>query len=104
METRSWKEATGLIDDGRCGTCNQHSDAVEHLVARCTKLANSEYPTRHTRALMTLAVACAKQQELMDREGIYQQKRNRGKVVKNDKAKLVWDDKAKLVWDFEFHL
>ena len=96
METRSWKEATGLIDDGRCATCNQHSDAVEHLVARCTKLANSEYPTRHTRSLMTLAVACAKQQELMDQEGIYQQKRNRGKVVKNDKAKLVWD--------FEFHL
>ena len=40
----------------------------------------------------------------MDQEGIYLQKRNRGKVVKNDKAKLVWDDKAKLVWDFEFHL
>ena len=96
METRSWKEATGLIDDGRCGTCNQDSEAVEHLVAGYTKLANSGYPTRHTRALRTFAVACAKQQELMDQEGIYQQKRNRGKVVKNDKAKLVWD--------FEFHL
>ena len=98
------ERSTGLIDGCRCGTCNQHSEAVEHLIAGCTNLANSGYPTRHTRALMTLAVACAKQQELMDQEGIYQQKRNRGKVLQNDKAKLVWDDKAKLVWDFEFHL
>ena len=96
MESRSWKEATGLIDDGRCGICKQHSETVKTLAAGCTKLENSEYPTRHTRALMTLALDCAKQHELMDQEGIYQQKWNRGKVLK--------DDEAKLVWDFEFHL
>ena len=61
VETRSWKEARGLIDDGRCRICNQHSETVEHLVAGCTKLAKSEYLTRHNRALMILAVAWAKQ-------------------------------------------
>ena len=70
VETRSWKEARGLIDDGRCRICNQHVETVEHLVAGCTKLANSEYLTRHNRALMILSVAWGKQQELMDQEAI----------------------------------
>ena len=70
VEIRSWKEARWLIDDGRCQICNQHSETVEHLVVGCTKLANSEYLTRHNRALMILAVAWAKQQELRDHEAI----------------------------------
>ena len=51
----------------------------------------------HNRALMSLDVAWAKQQELMDQEATwYQQKRDRGTVLENDKTKLVWD--------FEFHI
>ena len=46
---------------------------------------------------MSLDVAWAKQQELMDQEATwYQQKRDRGTVLENDKTKLVWD--------FEFHI
>ena len=46
---------------------------------------------------MILAVAWAKQQELMDQEAIwYQQKWDRGTLLENEKAKLVQD--------FEFHL
>ena len=37
--------------------CTQYSETVEHLVAGCTKLANSEHLTRHNPALMILAVA-----------------------------------------------
>ena len=86
METRSWKKARGLIDDGRCRICNQHLETVEHLVVGCTKLANSKYLTRHNRALMTFAAAWAKQQELIDQEAIwYQQKWNRGTVLENDR-------------------
>ena len=97
VETRSWTEARGLIDDGRCRICNQHSETVEHLVDGSTKLANSEYITKHNKALMIIAVAWAKQQELMDREAIcYQQKWDTGTVLENDKTKLVWD--------FDFHL
>ena len=71
VETRSEKEARGLIDDGRYRIiCNQYSETVEHLVAGCNKLANSKYLTRHNRALMILAVAWAKQQKLMDQEAI----------------------------------
>ena len=78
VETRSLKEARGLTDDGSCRICTQHSETVEHLVAGCTKLANSEYLTRHNRALMILAVAGVKQQEL-------------GTVLENDKVELVWN-------------
>ena len=75
VETRSWKEARGLTDDGSCRICIQHSETVEHLVAGCTELVNSEYLTRHKRALMILAVAWAKQQELVGQKGIWYQKR-----------------------------
>ena len=61
LETRSWKEETGLTNIGSCRICTQHSLTVEHLVAGCTKLANSEYLTRHHRALMILAENWAKQ-------------------------------------------
>ena len=96
VETRSWKEARGPTDDGSCRICTQHSETVEHLVAGCTKLANSEYLTRHNRVLMILSVAWAKQQKLVGREAIcYEQRWDRGTVLENNKAKLVWD--------FEFH-
>ena len=48
IETRSWKQTRGLMEDGRCRVCFQHSETVEHLVAGCQKLANSEYLSRHS--------------------------------------------------------
>ena len=42
FETRSWKQTRGLMEDGRCRVCFQHSETVDHLVAGCQKLANSE--------------------------------------------------------------
>ena len=94
---KSWKEARGLTDDGSCRICTQHSEKVEHLVAACTKLANSEYLTRHNQAVTIFAVAWAKQQELVGQEAIwYEQRWDRGTVLENDKAKLMRD--------FEFQL
>ena len=90
VETRSWKEARGLTDDGSCRICTQHSETVEHLAAGCTKLAKSGYLTRHNQALMILAVVQAKQQGLVGQEAIwYKQRWDRGTVLENDKAKLV---------------
>ena len=57
VETRAWKAARGPIEDGRCKICFSHGETVEHLVAGCRVLVNSEYLTRHNRALMILAVA-----------------------------------------------
>ena len=91
-ETRSWKEARGLTDDGSCRICTQHSETVEHLVAGCTKLAKNKYLTRHNQTLMILAVAWEKQKELVRQEAIwYEQRWDRGTVLENDKAKGVWD-------------
>ena len=97
VETRAWKKSRGLIEDGRCRLCHQFSETVEHLLAGCSKLAGSEYLSRHNRVLLMLAIVWAKKFELVDRETIwYQQKWSRGTTLENAKAKLVWD--------FEFHL
>ena len=65
VETRAWKKVRGLIDENSCRVCNQYPETVENLAAGCAKLANTEYLTRHNRALMILAVEWAKQQELV---------------------------------------
>ena len=70
---------------------------VEHLVAGCRVLANSKYLTRHNRALMILAVAWAKEYELIGEDTVwYKERWERGTVLENGKVKLVWD--------FEFNL
>ena len=85
------------MEDGRCRVCFQHSETVEHLVAGCQKLANSEYISRHNRVLMILAAAWAKGHGLIGQDVVwYEQRWDRGIVFENDRAKLVWD--------FEFHL
>ena len=66
---KTWKEATGLTGNGSCRICIQHPETVEHLVAGCIKLANSEYLTRNNRALI-LAVTWAKEQELVGQKAI----------------------------------
>ena len=97
VETRHWKEGRGLTDNNSCRIGTQHYETVEHLIAECTKLANSECLTRHNQALVILVVDWAKQQELVGQEAIsYKQRWDRGTVLENNKAKLGWD--------FEFRL
>ena len=54
VETRSWKAACGLIGDESFRACHGHDKTVEHLVAGCTALSNTEYLARHNRALMMM--------------------------------------------------
>ena len=53
------------MDDGRCRVCFEQIETVEYLVAGCKVLANSEYLSRHNRALMILAIAWAKEHDLV---------------------------------------
>ena len=86
-----------LVEDRRCRVCQEQVETVEHLVAGCKVLANTEYLTRHNRAMMIMAVAGAKEHELIRTDMIWYEKRwKRGTVIENDKAKLFWD--------FEFNL
>ena len=79
------------------GLCREQKEMVEHLLAGCTKIANSEYLTRHNRALMVMAVAWAKEYHLVEKEvKWYKERWTRGHVLENARAKLVWD--------FEFNL
>ena len=68
VETRSWKVTRGLIEDGKCRLCREQKEMVEHLLAGCKKIANSEYLTRHNRALMVMEVAWAKEYHLEKRK------------------------------------
>ena len=48
VETKSWKVLRGLAKCSKCRLCDQQRETVEHLLAGCKVLANSEYLTRHT--------------------------------------------------------
>ena len=97
VDTRSWKQTRGLMKDGRCRVCFEHSETVEHLVAGCQKLANSEYLSRHSRALMILATSWEKEHGLIGQDVVwYEQRWGRGTVFENERAKLGWDFQFRL--------
>ena len=97
VETRSWKVTKGLIEDGKCRLCREQKKTVEHLLAGCKKIANSEYLTRRNRAPIVMAVAWAKEYHLVKKEvKWYKERWTRGHVLENARAKLLWD--------FEFNL
>ena len=75
VETRGWKVARGLMENGRCRLCGEFNETVEHLVAGCKTMANSEYLARHNRTLMVMAIAWAKEY------GAIRVGRKRNKVV-----------------------
>ena len=96
-ETKAWRLTRGLIEDGRCRVCREQTESVEHVIAGCKVLPNNEYLSRHNRVLMIMAVAWAKEYELVGEDVIwYKEWWERGTVIENNKGKLVWD--------FEFHL
>ena len=90
VETRAWKAVRGLIEDEMCRICFSHGEMVEHLVAGCRVLANSEYLTRHNCAPMILAVASAKEYELIGEDTVwYKERWEQGTVLENGKDKMV---------------
>ena len=64
VETRLWKAARGLVQDGYGRVCHKRDETIEHLVAGYKGLANSKYLSRHNRALMVMAVAWVKEYKL----------------------------------------
>ena len=56
-ETRGWKVARGLIENGRCRLCREFNETIEHFVAGCKMIASSEHLARHNRALVVMAIA-----------------------------------------------
>ena len=87
----------GLIDNGRSRLCSDFNETLEHLVAGCKVVANSEYLARHNRALMVMAIVWAKEYGLVAREVVwYKENWTRGTVVENANSKLIGD--------FEFNL
>ena len=75
-ETRSWKAVRGLVQDGSCRVCHERDETIEHLVAGCMVLANSEYLSRHNRALMIMAVAWGKESKLVGYDMVWSGTKN----------------------------
>ena len=77
--------------------CYEQIETVEHLVAGCKVLANTEHLARYNRALMILAITWAKEHEVVGTETVsYKERWERGTVLENDKAKLIWNFEFKL--------
>ena len=51
VETMAWKKMRGLSDNDQCRLCPKQKETVQHLLARCEKLASTEYVRRHNNAL-----------------------------------------------------
>ena len=75
VETRSWKAARGLVQDGRCRVCHERDQTIEYLVAGCKVLANREYLSRHDRALMIMVFAWAKEYGLVSCDMVWYKER-----------------------------
>ena len=48
-----------MVQDEHCRKCHERDETIEHLVAGCKVLTNSEYLSRDNRALMVMAVTWA---------------------------------------------
>ena len=68
VETKLWKASRGLAKCSKCILYGQQREMVEHLLAGCKVLANSEYLTRHNRALMILAISWTNEFHLVEKD------------------------------------
>ena len=65
LEQMILESSERMVQDGRCRVCHERDETIEHLVAGCKFLANSEYFLRHNEALMIVAVAWVREYELI---------------------------------------
>lgn len=76
-------------DDPKCRWCGKANESVQHLVAGCEILANSEYKERHNNA------AAVVHWRMCQKFGIDVHKQHYRhvplSVVENEKVKLLWD-------------
>ena len=66
VKTKVWKEARALTENIQCKMCKKQREKVQHLLAGCKMLVSSEYLAIYNRALIMMAVARAKEQNLLD--------------------------------------
>ena len=97
VETKSWKKKRNLIEDNRCRMCGEWEETVQHLTGGCTPLAGKEYLNRHNKALMVLAVAWAKKNQILPEDAVWYK-------IAWEKGTVLEKNGMKLVWDFEFKL
>ena len=60
------KEALKQETRKECNSVKKQREKVQHLLARCKMLVSSEYLAIYNRALIMMAVARAKEQNLLD--------------------------------------
>ena len=66
VEARARKEVRALTENSQCRLCQEQQETVPHLLAVCKMLASCKYLARHNRALMVMAAAWVKEQNLLD--------------------------------------
>jgi hypothetical protein len=72
-----------------CRLCRTHNETVDHITSCCSKLAQSEYKSRHDKVAATIHWGLCKQFHLPHAERWYEHRAE--KVAENDEVKLLWD-------------
>ena len=97
IEIRAWKKVRGLNKNSECRLFREQRETVRYLLVGWKMATSHGSLARHNRALMEMAVALVKEQNLLDQNvKWHQEKWKRGHVLENSQAKLIWD--------FEFNL
>ena len=80
VETKSCNASRGLSKFSKYRLCGQQRETVQHLLARCKMLTNSEYLTRHNKVLMILAILLTKKFDLIEKVMIWYKEKQSKRV------------------------
>ena len=90
LATRSYHNK--IIKDGtdpKCRMCNEFEETIDHIVAGCPVLANTEYIQRHDKAAGYLHWRICKHYHFPTADKWYEHKPE--KVTENEAATVLWD-------------
>ena len=77
----------------KCRMCGQRDESVSHIVAECSKLAQTEYKARHDNVARIIHLELCQNRKLIDEKKWY-----------NHKPESVYEDeKVKILWDFNIY-
>ena len=90
LATRSYHNK--IIKDGtdpKCRMCNEFEETIDHIVAGCPVLANTEYIQRHDKAAGYIHWRICKHYHFSTADKWYEHKPE--KVTENEAATVLWD-------------
>ena len=83
------KNIDGQEVSEKCRMCGERDESINHLIAKCKKLAQKEYKQRHDNIARIVHVELCEKFGLVGEVTWYNHKP--ASVVENDRVKILWD-------------